>query len=386
MAPYKIELLYSRQRIDGWSSYNTLAKKLGTAAKALSTGEAFDIFKSSGGISPTSGRELLTATASAQATRGAYSVEVAGLARAEKLAGAVVSDPSADLALGGTFYLNGAPITVASGDSLNTVRDKINAANASTTPSGTPTGVSATILMTGTGEHRLVLSAEDPGTQGIELVDSTSTGGVLEGLGVLDGSQRGNVAADGRAQTQRFSSSDMAIAVMMGIDPPPPSTTSITVGGQTITIDLNTDSLAAIASRIAAAGGTVEVLEEDVGSQTMYRMRVDGGVATDPTDSYSQRAIELLGFVEGGRGSEQQTLRTGNALLVGGSPATTTATLTALDGGGAAGDTFVLRGTRTDGRAWIPLSRWEATRSPIFFRRSKAPSAPRNARSPQPWM
>src|SRR4029450_5879 len=117
-------------------------------------------------------------------------------------------------------------------------------------------GVSASVLSTGTSAQRLVLTSDAAGSSGIELVDGAS--GVLGSLGVVDGSTSLNLTSTGGTQTHKVTLSTAAIATMLGVSLPPPST--ITINGQTITVDLTVDSLTTIAAKIQAAGGTADVV------------------------------------------------------------------------------------------------------------------------------
>jgi flagellar hook-associated protein 2 len=110
-------------------------------------------------------------------------VEVVSLARAQKLAGTAVADPAVALNMTGTFSLNGVTVSVVATDTLNDVRDKINAGNTGLTPSK----VSASILTVAPGDNRLVLTSDTAGAAGITHADTT--GSVLAGLGLTGGSE-----------------------------------------------------------------------------------------------------------------------------------------------------------------------------------------------------
>ncbi|NGX16222.1 flagellar filament capping protein FliD [Wenzhouxiangella sp. XN24] len=102
--------------------------------------------------------KLLTATATADADVGNYSVEVFSLARAQSLASDGFVDADASLGAGEITLSVGdgdpATITLLEGeDSLRDVRDAINAAEA---------GVNATLVRDG-DDYRLLLSAEETG-------------------------------------------------------------------------------------------------------------------------------------------------------------------------------------------------------------------------------
>jgi len=347
LAPVTSQATAQQKRVDAWNSYNTLVSRLNDAAKRLRDGAAFSAYGVTVGSSSSTGRGLLTATASAGAAPGSHKVEVVSLARAEKLSGAVAADPSSALGISGEFVVNGKRVEISATDSLNAVRDRINAANTGTPPSG----VTATILSSGPNSHRLVLNADHTGAAGIDLVDGAS--GALRQLGFVDGTLEANTTASGATRSQRFTSTTSAIATMMGITLPPPAT--VKVGGKTISVDLSTDSLATIAARIQAAGGTATTVSETVGGVTTHRLEVGGTVSADDEDG--MRTLEALGLMRGGRGAVAQSVATGSALTgADGEVAATATLLTDLGNGGSAGgvsagDTFTLRGTRADGTA-----------------------------------
>ncbi|MBX9929275.1 MAG: hypothetical protein K2X99_10210, partial [Gemmatimonadaceae bacterium] len=292
-----------------WKEYGAVATKLRDAARTLRDATAFDQFTTKVSKSAESDRELLTASAGSTAAPGRYEVEVRALARAEKLGSAFFTDASVARGLSGTVALNGQAVTIATTDSLTAIRDKINALNGGTTP----TGVTATLLTTSAGT-RLVLTSDETGANGIDTVDAAS--GVLASLGIDDGTTRANITADGRTQSQRVSSTTAAIATALGIPMPSPST--IKVGGQTITVDLAVDSLATIAARIVSATGdanSATVTSESVDGRTRYRLVTNGAVEADGSVNLaaSQRALAVLGFTRASRGAIAQTVASENS-------------------------------------------------------------------------
>src|SRR5690606_14913510 len=143
--------------------------------------------------------------------------------------------------------VNGRAVDVAADDSLNAIRDKINAVNSGSNASG----VTATILTTGPGAHRLILTADQTGSRGIELVDSASGGGVLRDLGILDGALVANTAPGDASRTEslRVSSTATALAGMLGVSPTP-ALTSIKVDGRKIDVDLANDTMIDVMNRV----------------------------------------------------------------------------------------------------------------------------------------
>jgi flagellar hook-associated protein 2 len=336
-----------QKRYDAWSSFSSLVAKFRDATKVLRDGSAFGTFKVNAAASASTGRALVSATAGATATPGNYSVEVTDVARANKLSGDIVASASTALGLSGEFAVNGRVVTLAASDTLSQVRDKINALNSGATPSG----VTATVLSTGPSAQRLVLTSDASGASGIELVDGSS--GILASLGVVDSTKSLNLTSTGGTQTYKVTSATAAIATMLGVSLPPPST--ITINGQTITVDLTVDSITTIAAKIQAAGGTAEVQTETANGKTGYRLVTGGVVAASTPDG--QRTLEALGFVKSGRSAVAQVVQSETALGDATSaPASAGTLLTDLSLGGSnvgliAGDTFKVQGTRGDGTA-----------------------------------
>ncbi|MDQ6829595.1 MAG: flagellar filament capping protein FliD, partial [Gemmatimonadota bacterium] len=340
--PINATISANTARTTAWSGVQAQITKITDAAKALHDGTAFDAFTATVGASPTSGRTLLSATVGAGAAATTSSVEVVSLAQAEKVSSNVVTDPALALGYSGDIVINQHKVTIAAADSLNAVRDKINGANAGTVPSG----VTASIL-SNNGTSRLVLSSDNTGSSGVEMVDSATSGGVLQQLGLIDGTTAQNTAANGGAQSHQFSSITASIAAALGVTVPPPS--SITVNGVTISVDLAIDSLASIVAKINAAGGQATTTTESVNGASKSRMNVGGTVGGDA------RTLQLLGLTDGGRGNVAQVKSTSRTLQDGaGATAAASTLMTALKLNGSSanvqvGDTVTIAGTKGDG-------------------------------------
>jgi flagellar hook-associated protein 2 len=235
----------------------------------------------------------------------------------------------------GDFAINGTSISIDAADSLQAIRDKVNAANTG----ASATGVSASILNDGTTGGRLVLTRSTAGSDGITLTDGT--GGIARELGFLD------------SRTKPISSTTDAIAAALGIAVfPPPA--SIRVGDKLITVDLATDSISSIVAKIQAAGGQAATETMQFGDETRYRLVADGNVQAVDGDADSAAVISALGFAAGSTSAVQQVTASGVLSDVGGTPATAATELAGLrlngvDAGLAAGDAINIRGTRGDG-------------------------------------
>ena len=331
-----------------WGTYSGLVSTFRTAAQKLRDATAFDtprVSLSGAGVD----RPPLTASGSGAASPGTYAVEVLAVARADKLSGTVYSSATTALGITGDVSINGRAVSITAADTLESVRDKINVANTGATPSG----VSASVLVTGAGAYRLVLTSDTTGAEGIRLFDSSS--GALAQLGVVESSSSMHEGATGGAQTDGVSSATAAIAAILGVTVPPPST--IKVGGRTITVDLSVDSLTSIRSKIGAAGGAADVMQEDVAGKTRHRLVTSDAVEVDATDAAnSRRTLEALGFFHYDKSAIAQVARSEWQYTegAGGAAATGATLLTDLAANGAGfgvgvGDTVRIQGKRGDG-------------------------------------
>ena len=168
-------------------------------------------------------------------------------------------------------------------DTLDDIRDKITAA--------APTGVTAQVASSNDGgltRYRL----EVEGTS--NFVDDS---GILETLGVLDSSSGIATEIVSGAESDRFKSTATAVGSLLGLGSAP--TGSVTIGGEVIDINLGTDSLNEIQSKInsaapAGVNATIITSADDEGN-SQFRLRIDG--STDFADS--SNVLETLGVVVG---------------------------------------------------------------------------------------
>lgn len=329
VTPITDRITLRNKQKEAWTKLQGLVDTLNSSAFAVRRA-GFGGYTATMPTSPVSGRSLVTATASNTAVAGRYRVEVQQLADTAKFGGASVSDTTAARNLTGSFSVNGQAITVAATDTLTDIRDKVNAAGA---------GVTAAIVSEGGTAGRLVLTANSAGASGLTLTDGT--GGVARDLGFLD------------SRSKPVSSATAAAAAALGLSLYP-QPASIRVGNITITADLATESIASIAAKINAAGGSASVESEQYGNETRYRLVTDGNVTADPGDSGSQAVIDALGMAAGQAGAVRQTVQSGAFTSSADATATGATSLVGLklDGassGLAVGDAINIRGTRGDG-------------------------------------
>ena len=327
--------LRTKQR-EAWTKLETLVTALNTSAlNVRKTG--FSGYTANVPPSPTTSRTLLTATPTTNAVPGKYRVEVVQLADTAKISGGTFADTSAALGLTGDFTVNGVAIAITSVDSLDAIRTRINDANTG----ASATGVSATIVSEGGAAGRLVLTKDSGGATGVTVTDGT--GGLAREIGMLN------------SRTKLASSATLAAAAAMGVAVTP-LPASINVGGKIISINLSTDSIATIAAKINAAGGSASVESEAYGNETRYRLIANSNVTAVSGDLNSQSTIDAMGFGAGVYGTVPQTVATGVLTDAANGTATATTALAGLkvDGasaGLAAGDAINIRGLRGDGTA-----------------------------------
>lgn len=337
-----------------WTTYGQLSSSLDSAVLNLSNGAAFSAFKVSGGTSPSSGAQLVSASATSSAAPGSYGVQVLALAGAQQLSGNIVSDPTAAMNLSGQMVIGGKIVTIASADSLNAIRDKINALDSGSSPSH----VSASVLMSGSSSARLILTSDVGGASGIDLRDvrsSTSDASLLTQLGFIDGTAA-NVSSDGAVRSATFGSSSTAVGSQLTGVTSQPGATTILVNGRSVSVNVQAQSLTDIAAAInAQSANSASVETATSGSTTTYRLKISGTVSAS-ADTASAPSLDLLGVTRGTTGVVAQQVTTANTLLASdGSTATSSTTLAGLkiSGGNGAqsGDTFTINGTKPDGTA-----------------------------------
>lgn len=249
-------------RVNALGTYRSLLTQVQTASKALRTGTAFDAMSTTTSI--TSGtRAIASASADSTAVAGSYRVAVTQLARAEKLAGSAGTDAVTALGASGDFTVNGQSVTVTATDTLNTLRDKINALNTGTSP----TNVSATVLTVGPGDARLILTSTTSGASGITLADTTGT--TLQDLGYIDG----------------FGANQVAATLVSGAD----AVFTIDDIAITRTSNVVTDAI---------AGVTLTLTGDDVGAVTTFNVERHVDTARSSMQQFVDSYNELVAFLK----------------------------------------------------------------------------------------
>ncbi len=207
---------------------NSSLLTLSGSAEKLSDDDLFSIVKVS---SDDTSRVSVSATN--EAASGTFSVEVLGLAQARSLSTRSFTTLDSALALSGEIVLNDKAVEITADDSLLDIRDSINDANL---------GVNAQILSVSGADNRLILTADVVGSKGFGIKDASSTD-VLESLGFTSSETAVKTAFANGARSDQFLEDTTAIGTLLSLSTPAAGT--ITVGDQTVDIDLATDSVKA---------------------------------------------------------------------------------------------------------------------------------------------
>lgn len=338
----------AQSQLSAYQTYNGLLSNLETATSPMRTGTAFQgVTANVSNATATNGQSILSASALSGASPGTYAVKVLQTAQAEKISGNTFASGSNPLGRAGDFIINGKTVTIAASDTLTSVRDKINAVNSGLNASG----VSAAIVADSSNARRLVLTSTQTGAAGINLVDGAQN--IAQQLGWVDPTSTIKHVTSAGAQSDNFASATASIGSQLGLTAAPGAQT-VTVGGQSVSVDLASDSLTSIAAKLSALTGIQATVQSTtVNGTTQYYLDVRN--TTSFVDSGN--ALQQLGIVTGGRSSVAQQIQ-GAAMTDGN--ATTAATAATLisnlwNGGAAAaprvGDTLTISGTRGDGSA-----------------------------------
>ena len=346
----KIEIIESRT--SAWGEFRGLVDAFSQATLSLSTGDAFDNMGTSVlGPNP----PVLTATSTPEATPASYDVLVNRLAVREKLGSGLFSSSTTALGIAGEFLVGSRLVAISSEMTLEDVRDAFNSVNIGTDASG----VSASLLKISEDEYKLLVTADDTGAAGVNLVDSPD--GVLRSLGVVRAGTTIKHATTDGAKGDEFTSASTEVATLLGFANTP-ATGSVIIDGFAVAIDLSTDSLDDIASAIntaaAAASSTVTATvatSTDSSGNTVYELEID-----DTTSfSDSNKILEALGILEGSRAEGPVIIEASNAFTDGdASTVATTGTrisdiwVGGVDAGVKNNDTVTIDGTRGDGSSF----------------------------------
>ena len=337
-------------KLSEWQSFNTKLLSLKTAAAGLKDTEDFDVYTSNmiSDSSSLDAEDLLLVSTSSLASKGSYSIVVSSLATAQKLSSGSFSGFSDALgaSYAGDILINGVAVSIGETDSLASIRDKINNANAGSNP----TGVTASIVSYGTNDYRLMLTSDNTGEDGIGL-QNASTSGLVELFGWKDKSSSIKNSITGGAQSDSFSNSTQDVKTLLGLSTTQSGTIQIMDGNsvyQNVSLDFSNDSLEDIKTAINSAaivGVSASVVTETNGSTTTYKLQIDG--SQDFVDD--QNILETIGVTHKGVSAVQGST-SANSMTVNGDNITPDSLITDIDGYNqfTAGDKISLGATSRD--------------------------------------
>jgi len=297
------------------SLLSNLKNSLSTLRGAVTLGGVGDAFKSKTAFATSSRTDGGTASAAATlmgvtvtnaAATGSHTVEILQTAASHKIGSGALTSTTSDLGTGlglgagtvaGSFDINGVTIDVLSTDTLQDLRDRVNAANTG----ATATGVTASIVSASATQHYLVLTADDTG-ESITL--NNEVGGVLGELGIsadggttllneLQAPRTAKLYADGlldvsKWQSDAVASSSADVSTYAGVTAGAHSFEILNgSGGVIATVNYSdTDSLTDIANTIngLGAGVTAEVVA-DGASYRLHIEKDDGATISLGNDS-----------------------------------------------------------------------------------------------------
>lgn len=275
---------------------------LKTASGALSTESAFNVFKSSTtSNTSTAAADILTVSTTSSTSPALYNIAVNNLAQSEKISSTNYAATDTTLSLTGDILVPGKVVNIVSTATLADVKDKINAVNTGSDPSN----VTASIISHSSTNFHLVLTSDATGEDGLSVLEGAYDSGdnILQTMGFISGTNAIKTATSDGAKSDLFTSSNGIVATLLNLTNAPTAAVTVTIGGNNVDIDLDSESITDIASTIdALAGISAEVVSETVDGETKYRIDISG--TTSFTDNGN--VLRTLGILEGTCGSVQE--------------------------------------------------------------------------------
>lgn len=345
-----------QEKLEAWQSINTKLLSFKTAADGLNRAADFNLFTTTlTSSSSTDAADLLAASASEDAAPGTYDIVVKSVAEAQKLSSHSYASAASELGLSGDIVVGDRAVNVTATDTLSGLRDKINAVNTGTDASG----VTASILDYGTEGVRMVLTSDEEGAEGIQILNGGSAD-LLGSLGFVDASAKtAKNAVTGGNRSDAMAYADRAVggSDVLNLTSAQSGTVDITINGntQSVAVDLATDSLNDIRDAINTAfSGTFTSDPASVASETdddgnnTYRLLIEG---TTLSYTDANNALETLGILERAGVSDVRGVTGDTTNTSSGAAVTSATTFDAVDGyiDIATSDTITLSGTDTSG-------------------------------------
>lgn len=251
------------------------------SANSLLTADAFSAV-----IPSNSDSSVASLVMSGVGQAGNYTLSVSKLAQSQKISSGAQSSVSSALGQTGQFTINGKLVSVDSTDSLSSVARKINDVSP---------GATASIINGGTGNAYLTITSSNSGISGKPQL-SDLTGSFLSTIGVLGATENIRLPITNGAAGLNFSSSSDIVGSSLGVTGLTAQT--IKVNGVNVSINLQSDSLQAVADKInsASTGATASVVSVTEGVNTKYRLEITG--ASSPTFVDAGNTLATLGIVQ----------------------------------------------------------------------------------------
>lgn len=335
-----------KSKLTEWQGVNTKILALKTAASALGVEDAFKVYSASTtSNTTTAAASLFTATTATTASPGMYNIKVTNVAQSEKISSTNFTASDTALSLAGDILVSDKAVHIVATDTLANIRDKINALNTGTSPSR----VTASIVQHSSTNYHLALSSDDTGSTGINILEGSSAN-VLQTMGFITSATPTlkTPTSDGM-KSDLFSDASGVVGTLLGLSSPPGST-SVTIGGTGVFIDLSDENITTIASNINLIGGGISatVVTETVDGESKYRIDISG--TTSFVDSGN--VLQMLGIVKGNYGTETQVVKGSVANVAGALPITSATVWNTIDGANVQNNTsFTITGKKHDGTA-----------------------------------
>ena len=346
------------EKIKAWQSINTKLLSLKTSSENLNKSSYFNLFSISlSSNTTTKAEDLLSITTSTEASPGSYQIKVNSLAAAQKLSSTGFSSQIAALGFTGDIIVGGRTVKISSADSLSSIREKINAVNSGTNPSK----VTASIVNYGNDGYRLILTSDEEGQKGINLLNGGATD-LIGKLGFVDGSDKiAKNPINGGNKSDVFLYADKAIggSELLNLSSPQSGEVTIAINGisKSVTIDLGTHSLSTIRDAINtafsgefASDPASVISEKDEKGKTYYRLLIEGNTITYVD---SNNILETLGILKRGGFSDERGITGDISNTSSGVYITLETLIKDIDGYNdyTSGDTIEFGGTDTSGNS-----------------------------------
>lgn len=157
-------------KLGAFQTLNANVLGLDVTSQGLRSTSLFDTKKAE-----SSNESILSVSAKSSANRGAFSIRVDNLAKAEQVSSDIFLDANEELGYSGDFLINGRKISVSASDTLQTISTQINASGA---------GASASVVQTAANQTKLIISAADTGVNRLEF-RQVGTSSILDDLGLI---------------------------------------------------------------------------------------------------------------------------------------------------------------------------------------------------------